>query len=305
MSTTDPRAEQPTTAAPSTSLHSVGDVAREIDVPPSTLRTWERRYDLGPSARSAGGHRRYDDHDLELLRRMSVLVGRGVSPGAAARAVLRSGTDATAISSTELADAVITAARAYDSTLLRTLFTKCLDTYGTAEAWTTHIAPSLRRVGEEWLSGGLGVEGEHLVSDALLTVLRARFARHRGLPMQHRDVLLASAEDEQHSLPLVALQAALADVDIACHVLGQRTPATALAGMIIRLDPAAVFLWASLPRLGSTSLRAVHEAAAGRAAVLLGGPGWEGSDTSGATYLKDLPGAVAAVLEAVAADPDA
>jgi DNA-binding transcriptional MerR regulator len=38
---------------------SVAAVARRLGVAPATLRTWDRRYGLGPSEHEAGAHRRY------------------------------------------------------------------------------------------------------------------------------------------------------------------------------------------------------------------------------------------------------
>ena len=44
---------------------SIRRCAEVTGMPQSTLRTWERRYGLGPSARTAGGHRRYSAADLD------------------------------------------------------------------------------------------------------------------------------------------------------------------------------------------------------------------------------------------------
>jgi DNA-binding transcriptional MerR regulator len=43
---------------------SVAAVARRLGVAPATLRTWDRRYGLGPSQHSAGAHRRYSPADV-------------------------------------------------------------------------------------------------------------------------------------------------------------------------------------------------------------------------------------------------
>ena len=39
-------------------LLTVAAVARRVGVAPATLRTWDRRYGLGPSSHEAGQHRR-------------------------------------------------------------------------------------------------------------------------------------------------------------------------------------------------------------------------------------------------------
>jgi DNA-binding transcriptional MerR regulator len=295
MATNDPGTTQRTDT-----LLSVGEVAEHLGVPASTLRTWERRYELGPSARSAGGHRRYDPSDVDRLERMNLLVNSGLGPAAAARAALSGDPVERGQGADAFADAVVTATRAYDADGLRTLFARKLDELGTLTAWTDHIAPSMRRIGEEWYRGSIGVDGEHLVSDALHTALRARFASRRLRHQDHRPVLLACAEEEHHVLPLLALQCALAEENIGCHMLGQRTPFSAIAGMTIRLEPAAVFLWASIVRFDGKALSTVLDAADGRTEVLLGGPGW---NVDGGRVVADLGEAVEAVKAALDAHP--
>lgn len=55
---------------------------------PATLRTWDRRYGLGPSDRTAGSHRRYTPEDVARLLVMRRLTLEGVAPVDAAEAAL-------------------------------------------------------------------------------------------------------------------------------------------------------------------------------------------------------------------------
>ena len=66
-------------------LLTVAAVARRLGVAPATLRTWDRRYGLGPSEHSSGEHRRYNGSDLARLTLMRKLVIAGVSPAEAAQ----------------------------------------------------------------------------------------------------------------------------------------------------------------------------------------------------------------------------
>src|SRR5215203_2780333 len=46
---------------------TVAAVARRLGVAPATLRTWDRRYGLGPTLHTAGAHRRYSRADAARL----------------------------------------------------------------------------------------------------------------------------------------------------------------------------------------------------------------------------------------------
>ena len=65
-------------------LLTVAAVARRLGVAPATLRTWDRRYGLGPSTHEAGEHRRYCPQDLAILTAMRKLITAGVAPAEAA-----------------------------------------------------------------------------------------------------------------------------------------------------------------------------------------------------------------------------
>jgi len=87
---TDGPADAREAATPQGPALTVAAVARRLGVAPATLRTWDRRYGLGPSEHSAGAHRRYSAHDLERLLVMRRLTIDGVAPVEAARLALSS-----------------------------------------------------------------------------------------------------------------------------------------------------------------------------------------------------------------------
>jgi hypothetical protein len=67
---------------------TVAAVARRLGVAPATLRTWDRRYGLGPSAHTPGSHRRYGATDLARLELMQQALLQGATPAEAARHAL-------------------------------------------------------------------------------------------------------------------------------------------------------------------------------------------------------------------------
>jgi DNA-binding transcriptional MerR regulator len=65
----------------------IGEVARRTGVTVPTLRAWERRYGLLLPVRTAGGHRRYSDEDVQRVLAVLELAGQGWAVGAAARRI--------------------------------------------------------------------------------------------------------------------------------------------------------------------------------------------------------------------------
>lgn len=81
--------ESPATARPTVSGPpagaglKIGEVARRVGVSPHTLRAWQRRHGVMPSAVTDGGQRRYSDADVSRLLQIRRLVQNGLSVQAA------------------------------------------------------------------------------------------------------------------------------------------------------------------------------------------------------------------------------
>jgi transposase-like protein len=413
---------------------SVAVVARRLGIAPSTLRTWDRRYGLGPSSHRAGSHRRYTTDDLERLDVMRRLMREGLQPAEAARIALAAPSDpgfraaraifpgqvatgvpsrpgiVASLTSTRtrwpathavppgvvrlpiadppprgrpatrgrgvptavdlvvppasaplslirpapaprrevarphgdpaardaagpaagqatrpgsaglpgsvgfacelslplpqpgpgdverawavgaggtrrggsrvlaLADAtrqargLARAAMALDSPQTWRLLSEAVAADGVVATWNRLAVPVLQAVGERWGATGELVDVEHLFSETLVDVLRSVVARHRP-PQRPNPLLLASLHTEQHTLPLHALAAALAECGVGCRVLGPGLPPSSLVSAVRRIGPMLVFLYARLP-VGDVS--ALRDLPRQRPApqMLLGGPGW-------------------------------
>ncbi|WP_431783489.1 MerR family transcriptional regulator [Streptomyces chumphonensis] len=68
---------------------TTGAVSRRLGVSPTTLRSWDRRYGVGPTARAEGRHRRWTPDDVRVLEEMCRLTATGLAPAEAAAAALR------------------------------------------------------------------------------------------------------------------------------------------------------------------------------------------------------------------------
>jgi DNA-binding transcriptional MerR regulator len=65
---------------------TTGAVARRLGVSPTTLRSWDRRYGIGPAVRPDGRHRRWTPQDVAMVETMCRLTSAGVPTAEAARA---------------------------------------------------------------------------------------------------------------------------------------------------------------------------------------------------------------------------
>jgi DNA-binding transcriptional MerR regulator len=275
---------------------SVADAARRIGVATSTLRTWERRYGLQPSARTAGGHRRYTAADLAALQRLRQLVDTGM-PTASAAALATTdgrGTRATpAPAGTEkLAHQFTLAVERLDAAGAAGVAARIIDRVGVIAAWTDVFTPHLQSAGEHWESTGEGVEREHVGASAIRAAL-VRHTMRRTDASERPRLLAAAAPAEAHALPLDALAAALADHRIGSVVL-EMLPAVAVHAAVEDIRPDVLVLWA---RSRDTSDEALLDSVVNRVPFVgAAGPGWVSRRLPrSVVHLADLPAAVNAV----------
>jgi len=274
---------------------SAGEAARIIGVAATTLRTWDRRYGLGPSGRNPGRHRRYDEDDLARLELMRRLTVEGVAPAEAARiaktardltgqALASAGgqafPDGTAAGpglsprsararSPATVKGLRRAALALDPAAVDRILNAALAD-GVVPAWTTVIAPALRDLGRQYLTAARYITAEHLLSGAVSAAL----ARVPRPPVRPR-IVLACAPAEHHSLPLEALAAALAERGVTSQMLGARMPTDALREALVRTGPAAALIWAHSPATADYDQLAAVSGTRPRPAIVAAcGPGW-------------------------------
>ncbi|MFF6788447.1 MerR family transcriptional regulator [Streptomyces filamentosus] len=304
---------------------TTGAVARHLGVSPTTVRSWDRRYGIGPLDRGDGRHRRWTPADVAMLEEMCRLTASGVPPAEAARTVRRARSSpdapsvvaaapvpAAAVPVTPAGEAVpetassarrptagsglplgdvrqecrglARAAVRLDSPAMEELLRTALAEYGLVTSWEEIMAPTLHAVGKKWESSeDRYVEVEHLLSWHISTTLRRAAASGPAAVSQAPPVVLACVPSEQHTLPLEALAAGLAERGLPLRMFGAAVPAEALDAAVRRSGPAAVALW-SQGRPTAHHALALHLArtafgvrgARTAPLVLLAGPGWRG-----------------------------
>ncbi|QVJ02215.1 MerR family transcriptional regulator [Nocardiopsis eucommiae] len=278
-----------------------GAVARLLGVAPTTLRSWDRRYGIGPRERSPGGHRRYAPADVARLRALCHLVGEGVPAAEAALRILATapavpepraeatgpGTRPTVALPTAVREHTPTlqgltrAAMRMDSDLVEHLLQAAVERHGTVAAWENLAMPLLYGMGRRWEDTRRYVEVEHLLSWSVSSVLRRVPAPATVPRVRARPVVLACVPHEAHSLPVEALAAALREAGLPHRVLGPCTPTDATVRTVGRIGPRAVVLWCHTSGEQDTeTLVATARAtvsAPERTALYTAGPGWRGT----------------------------
>ncbi|GGN26248.1 hypothetical protein FHR83_007313 [Actinoplanes campanulatus] len=319
---------------------SAGAAARRLGVAVTTLRTWHQRYGLGPSVHEPGHHRRYTVEDMDRLQVMQRLTAQGVAPAEAAAWACRSpavlpsaGSPAVSPPAGSVSDSLVSssvgepvtvngpagggqtialggradpaarglarAAMRLDGPAMRHILESTVTGHGVTFAWERVMMPVLIGIGERYEATERFVEVEHLLSRSITEALSIVPRPSRELTPR---VLLAAADEEQHTLPLEALAAALAEGGVPSRLLGARVPPRALLDAVDRTGPTVVVLWSQVPATGDV-IQLDRLLALPRPPLVIGaaGPGWPtASLPPPVTRLTGLTGAVHVVKAACA-----
>ncbi|MET9853121.1 MerR family transcriptional regulator [Streptomyces sp. NPDC006450] len=293
-------------------------MAQRLGVAAATLRSWERRYGIGPAVRVEGKHRRWLPGDIVRLEEMSRLTALGVPPAEAARAARVAATDASRDEGHAPAAVagrapggpatlplgpvraecrgLARAAVRLDGDAVEILLDRAIKDNGCVGAWEEIIAPTLRAAGRKWASAGdRYIEVEHLLSWLVSSALRRRHEPRRPPREGVRPIVLACAPGELHSLPLEALWAALTERGLPVKMFGPAFPVEALGEAVRRVGPSMVVVWAQdRPTAAAELVSAVEGAewgvrgARSHTTLLVAGQGWNSVPRAGARRLTGL-----------------
>ncbi|MER7582480.1 MerR family transcriptional regulator [Kitasatospora sp. NPDC097691] len=302
-------------AAEAAAALTTGALARRLGVSPTTIRSWESRYGIGPARRDPGRHRRWEPQDVAVLEEMCRLTARGTAPAEAARLAL-SGARTLPPGPSRTVPApggntlplgtvrpecrgLARAAVRLDAPEMARILRRSIDDLGAVTAWTEVMTPALRAAGRKWaVEGERCVDVEHLLSWHVAAALRRAAERVEQPPGPA--ALLAGMPTELHSLPLEAVAAGLAERGLPFLMFGPALPTEALMEAVHRTGPPAVLLWSQVARTADRALAqrvarttwGPHGARTGPV-VLAAGPGWAGPRRPPGTLRpRDLAGAL-------------
>lgn len=258
-------------------------VAERLGVPTATLRSWNQRYGVGPSAHSPGRHRLYSENDIAIVRRMHELIGQGASPRSAAQAAIAAVKPVPGD-----VDGLLSTAFDLDTVTTGRLLDRHLRHFGVLETWEKLVRPAFAGIERRQARGEGCIDVEHALS---WTVSRALHRLPASATERPSSIILSCTEDEAHTLALEALRAALGERGHAALMLGADVPPAALMDAVTRSKPpVAAVLWSQSEQTADTGTAA---AVAVHAQVVLCGPGWDAANVpSGSLLVHSLREAV-------------
>jgi len=246
-----------------TPLYNIKAVVQSTNISPSTLRAWERRYNMCQPQRSDSGYRLYSDRDIAIIRWLKAQVDAGMSISQAVawlQSLLAQGAfDAQATLPDPTGRAADAPSLAPPSRLeienfanfQRRLLAELLDyDEEMAEATLAHafalypvehvgehvIMPVLVEIGERWHRGELSITREHYATNYLVQRLAAIL---RTVPNATTSPLIwvGCAPGELHEIGALLLSIYLRRSGYTVRYLGQNLPTDDLVAEVTAIKP--------------------------------------------------------------------
>lgn len=258
---------------PTTPLYNIKAVVQTTGISPSTLRAWERRYNMCRPQRSESGYRLYSERDVAVIRWLKAQVDAGMSisqavawletisedaqgmeyvvlPGAAGK------TPASDLLGTvsrrrdnvrdfpSLQQDLIQALFAYDENGAEQVVAEAFAMYPVEQVGEQLFLPVLTEIGERWHRGELSITTEHFASNYLIQRLAALM---RSIPNGAGGPLIwvGCAPGELHEVGALLLAIYLRRAGYRVHYMGQNLPLDDFPQEVSRQQPAMILFSAS------------------------------------------------------------
>ncbi len=253
-------------------LYNIKAVVQATRVSPSTLRAWERRYNVCQPQRSESGYRLYSDRDIALIRWLKMQVDAGLSisqavtwyenlveeagnieqttlpasnghsPGASASVIGTPTASATPTANvldfSTLQHNLLNALLSYDEETAERYLSAAFALHSIEHVSDHVIAPVLVEIGERWHRGELNITSEHFATSYLRQRL---FAIMRSVPNSSGPLVwVGCAPSEMHEIGSIMLCIHLRRAGYTVHYFGQNLHIDDFVSEVVRYQPAAV-----------------------------------------------------------------
>jgi methanogenic corrinoid protein MtbC1 len=260
-----------------TPLYNIKAVVQATGISPSTLRAWERRYNMCRPCRSASGYRLYAERDVAVIRWLKAQVDTGMSisqavswldtlaqeaggmehvrlPGGTGRDPLAASLAGYLEDTTTRREPVrdfaalqsdlLHALLAYDEETAALVIAEAFAIYPVEQIGERLFQPVLTEIGKRWQCGALQAAAEHFATNYLRQWLTGLL---HALPTPSHGPLIwvACAPTELHEIGALLLATYLRRAGYRVHYLGQSLPAEGFATEVQRQQPALVLFSAT------------------------------------------------------------
>jgi MerR family transcriptional regulator, light-induced transcriptional regulator len=252
-------------------LYNIKAVVQMTGISPSTLRAWERRYQVCQPQRTESGYRLYSDRDVATIRWLKTQVDAGMTISHAVawldnltqtahglEHVLLPGPEGEPVEVIKpppqrlqvrdqhsLSQDLLTALLRFDELGAEQTLTEAFALYPLEVVGEQIIAAVLLEIGERWHRGEVSVTNEHYATNYLLQRLAVVL---RSIQQPTRGVLIwvACAPSEQHEVGALLLVLYLRRAGYHVRYIGKDVPIDDFSRAVQKERPALVLLSANM-----------------------------------------------------------
>jgi DNA-binding transcriptional MerR regulator/methylmalonyl-CoA mutase cobalamin-binding subunit len=252
-----------------TPLYNIKAVVQATNISPSTLRAWERRYNMCRPERSESGYRLYSDRDIAVIRWLKAQVDAGMSISQATSWLQALTNETTSGETATLPDPsgrifeaaapptrldvqnfatlqarLLDALLAYDEVSAEQVLANAFALYPIEHVGEHVIVPTMVDIGERWHRGELAITREHYATNYLMQRLSAIL---RVVPNARSGAALwvGCAPGEQHEMGAMLLSIYLRRAGHQVRYLGQNLQDDDLIAEVRAQQPPLILLSAS------------------------------------------------------------
>jgi DNA-binding transcriptional MerR regulator len=232
----------------------IGALAERTGVSTHLLRVWEERYGLLTPERSPSGYRIYGPDDERRVREMVALRDRGMAAGDAATMVLAAVPGPGSVTLDDLLPALGEAIAAFDEPRTHAVIDRALAGNDAIDVVDRLFFACLRRLGDEWESGGITVAQEHFGSGLIRGRMLALVPQGEPAGEDTPVAVLACPTHERHDIGLLALALVLRHEGWSVTFLGADTPVPDVVDTARDVGAAVVVLAGTEPHMFAAQL---------------------------------------------------
>ncbi|MBL0385801.1 MerR family transcriptional regulator [Tumebacillus sp. ITR2] len=271
-------------------MYNIKSVSKLLDMPPVTIRAWERRYNVVSPIRSESGHRLYTEQDIEDLRWLKVQTEeKGVNISQAVKLLEKireqrqgvpkepeHGEFRVGESYESLRERLYEALTTFDVERANQLMSLAFSMFHFEDVFHDVLAPLLHRIGDEWENHKVTVAQEHFAS-LFVKQKFSQFFNVFGVNPAMPKVLAFCPSGEQHEIGLLLFTLFLRRHGVEVIYLGTNTPNEGLELLIERHHIEYASLSLTDPKLlpGVETMIATLQGVFPQLQFVLGGPGFQ------------------------------